>query len=140
MALNVRLLMDKSEVQDIVSGAIEKMKDLLYLNDWQINIYYGHLGDNMNGKCERDISYRIADITLDPEELDSKEEVLDVLRHELLHLVIADFDLYKAAIHHNFDDNHTFAGLYFHAAERVIGNIERMMDTRLKLTADKLIE
>jgi hypothetical protein len=73
------------------------MKRLLGVADWKIRIdFVDHSAENLCGTCDRQLPYQIAVITIDPAAHSSQRDVLDTLRHELIHVMLAPFDSYRA--------------------------------------------
>ena len=92
--------LDRSEVKAIVDANVERIRDELRLHDWFIDIEYGPTSnERWAASCDRaGADYRHASITLDPEMHHSEEGVLRSLTHELIHLALASFDLYRDII------------------------------------------
>lgn len=138
--------MDVSEVKRIVEANIRPMIDALCLGHWRIGIDYTKTGrDNWIAMCDRSGGdYFVASIILDPEMHDDEREVLKSLRHELLHLHLAPFDLFRDAMTQHIVNDTPEAGqenrLWAFACEQTLGNVERMLINlpreSLKLVSD----
>ena len=91
--------MKRIEVKRIVEANIDDIKAMLGLGHWEIAVEYGKVkiqgSDRFNGRCLTDVVKYAnkALITLVPKKLDDEGEVLDVLRHELVHCVVSSFDI-----------------------------------------------
>lgn len=122
--------MDKSEVQAILDEAIPVELERLGLSWWRLVFALGptDLGPDYNAVCFRLPNYDRARITLDPEGLDSKDEVISTLRHELLHLIHAPFDLVESQLAEALSDKEfrVLAPLWRYATEQTVRNLERM--------------
>lgn len=121
--------MDKSEVQAVVEANIDRIRTAMNLHDWFIGINYeptGHPG--WAASCDRaGGDYQRASIIIDPNGHDSETEVLRSLVHELLHLVLAPFDVYRDAIS-SFAPDEADAleqRLWTHAVEQAATRLER---------------
>lgn len=83
--------MKRSEIQEIARANIEHLRDQLRLWDWHIDIYYERIEGDAAATVKVRSDYHRADISLDPERLDTEEEVLQALRHELIHIFLWPF-------------------------------------------------
>jgi hypothetical protein len=89
--------MTATQVRAIVEAHIDEMKRLLGVADWKIRVdFVDHSAENLCGTCARQLPYQFAVITIDPVAHLSQRDVLDTLRHELIHVVLAPFDSYRA--------------------------------------------
>ncbi len=88
--------MTAKEVEIIVDGNIKYLMARYGIPNWKIEVIYDEC-DNVNwgAQCERSNDYCSATITINPARADSEKEILELLQHELLHLVLAPFDLYR---------------------------------------------
>lgn len=127
------------EILSIASDALKIMKPKLGLGDWDISIRVTSPEDqNFSADIYKEVEYRVATITLDPYSHPDVNEVLDSLRHELLHLVLADLDVYQhMAISGSTLPENTLSGTWLYSTERAIGNLERVFDG-FGLTSSKL--
>jgi hypothetical protein len=91
--------MQESEVQAIVDAHIKPMMRLLGVQAWRIAVRYEAESEDHPdwvASCDRHTSYQRATIRIDPARHDTAAEVLDSLRHELIHVVLSPFDAYRA--------------------------------------------
>ncbi len=138
--------MNSSKVKIIVEANVGAMVEALCLGHWRIGIDYKKTGrDDWIAMCDRSGGdYFVASIILDPEMHDDEREVLRSLRHELLHLHLAPFDLYRDAMTQHIVNDTPEAGqenrLWAFACEQALGNVERMLinlpKDSLKLASD----
>jgi hypothetical protein len=96
-ALKTRLTMDESAVKAIVDDRLESLTELFGLYFWRIEVKFEatRRPDQWRAMCDREVNYSRATITLDPTKFDTEDEVIKALEHELLHVVLAPFDLYR---------------------------------------------
>lgn len=127
--------LDHSQVRSIVNANIEKMRWALQLQDWQIGVVYVALEESTRAECRLQVGHKKAEIRIDCDQCDDEPDVLRVLRHELLHVYDADMELYRAAVRHLLGGEAFDAvdEVFLHAAERLVGSIERMLDHGLKI-------
>lgn len=127
--------MDQSACRHIVEKHIRQLKWELGLGDWDTCVIYvdddpSRSNPDWSGWCTRRPAYRQARIFIDPAKAHSEAEVLDTLRHELLHVVLAPFDaLYAFARRVCNDDEvklNLLADLWETCAELGVGNLERL--------------
>ena len=85
-------------VEELLPTWIEK----LGCPHWEIHVEYGECDEaHWAAQCERNVSYEIATIRLDPKYHYSREDVERSLIHELLHVKLAIFDLYREVVTQN---------------------------------------
>lgn len=130
--------MDRSAVKAIVDREIEPLKARLGIPHWRIVVTYGPVSDPGRvaeghrgmAECRRAAPYERATITLDHEQHDDETEVVDSLIHELLHVVLAPFDLYRNFATKFIEVGTTADGqedtLFAHCIEQAVRNLERM--------------
>lgn len=95
--------MDRSEVKAVVDREIVALRDALGLNHWSITFSYdpidsGQANWQMHGNVEIKPEYDKAYVRLNPESFDTPDEVFHTLRHELLHVVLSPYDVYRKVI------------------------------------------
>lgn len=116
--------MDASEVKAIVELVIEDLRDALTIPHWRISVDYGPCEDaNHGAECSRQPDYYQANITIDPQRMNSTKHVIETLRHELLHVVLADFDLMFDVSDMSNDATYR---LWTHAVERTVATMEKL--------------
>lgn len=128
--------MDRSAVKAIVDREIEGLKSLLGIEGWKIRVGYhaedsdgdGHL---RRGECTRMVDYGAAYITINPEAFEAESEVVETLRHELFHVVLAPFDLYWSAVERMDSDDRgdvraVLSRVWDHSCERAVANLDKM--------------
>lgn len=123
--------MDRSEVQRIVEREIGPLKRKLGIEFWKIGLHYNLRGEGdhcTRAQCTTLVAYNRARIEFDPDAFDDEEAVLDALRHELFHVVLAPFDLVANSLRDVLDDDlrTVFQSIRDHAVEKAVVNLERM--------------
>jgi hypothetical protein len=126
--------MDRSTVERVSIKHLPALRCRLGLGQWQIGLGYdstlGNGGEGITrGECSRLLDYQCAHITLNPDVFADQEEVLATLRHELLHLVLAPFDLYTSAVARidlSDDASELLDRIRDHAIEQTVIALERM--------------
>lgn len=134
--------MDESRVKEIVDKNIGHLKRAVQLQQWECDVRREAIGNKVPAQCQPMPGYRQAIIKLDSAELDDEEDLMDSLRHELLHCMISSFETYRKGVGELIDGT-TFNALdvmFKRACEETVGNIERMLDHGLGLTPKKMIE
>jgi hypothetical protein len=87
--------LDKSEVEAIARRELPRLADLLHVGHWTIDLSFdaSRLQPTSMAECERMSCYDRATIILHPEKHRDEADVIDSIEHELLHIVLAPFDL-----------------------------------------------
>lgn len=127
--------MDKSKCCEIVDANIEGMKAQFNLQQWRIQINYEPLEEYCVAQCFMATAYQRATIKIDPEQHETEDEVVDSLRHELLHIVLAPYNIYRSMVTPNIEKDSAMDTVeeeaWTVAIESAVLNLERIMD-RLK--------
>jgi hypothetical protein len=140
--------MKRSEAKRIVGENIEWLRWSMNLQDWKIKVFYRELGDGDDkartvtlGQCSANVYYRWADIFINHKAHDSEEQLLDTLRHELFHVLHSEFDVYIDQVSELVSDETKPTLRISHklAIERLVGNLERMIDFGLGLSPAKMV-
>lgn len=122
--------MDESAVRAIVERDLAKLARACGVPHWRIRVRYeaDDGDDGATGQCTRLLDYERAFIRLDPAKLGDEEEVVEVLRHELFHIVIAPFDLLSTFSESGLSgaDLEKAERVFRHAMECSVRNLERM--------------
>lgn len=125
--------MDPSRVKAIVDANLERLRDELWLNTWKISVNYEPLeGDTAAIVNLENADYNVAVITIDPAQLRTKKDVMQTLVHELLHVTLARFELYRLSVIELIPDHVYQDGggpiekrLYTHALEQSVEMLQR---------------
>lgn len=125
--------MDKSACKAIVDANIRRLMWETQTQDWGVTIDYGRTGiDDTIAQVEKQTKYRRATITIDHDEHDDEAHVLNSLRHELLHIVLAPFDRLVTLCEHLIgDDQKMLAAVracWSDVHETTVGNLERLLN------------
>lgn len=132
--------MDQSKVKELVNANIKQMRWALQLQDWNIDVTCGPLEANCGGTCKSDPKRQRACIEINPAAHEDEVDVVTTLRHELLHVLHADFETYRKAVSQLVDSS-TFNAIdefFSHAAESLVARLERMLDHGLKVGAEAM--
>lgn len=134
--------MDQSQVRKIVNDNVERMLQALQLRHWKIEMVYGPLPDTCYAMCKPNPQNRLAEITMDPTSFDNEIEVLETFRHELLHILNADFETYRKTVCQLVEDKefHALDEMFTYATESLIWRLERMFDYGLEIDVKRLCE
>lgn len=134
-------MMDTSQAREIVTAALKPMRWRLQLNMWDVDVRYRCLEDGL-GTCTPEVKHDTAVIEIDSEEHESSDDILNTLRHELIHLMLANLETYRKAVGQLVDDK-AFDALdefWRHAVERTVLNFERCLDHGLGQTPAGMAE
>lgn len=127
--------MDLSAVKTIVDRELEPLMARFGIGHWRIVVSYAPTdadeeGWQRRGRCSRMVDYNQAHITLNSDAFEDEADCVKTLRHELLHIVAAPWDIVWNAAWPLVKDDPIKAGLldsiHTHAMEQAIVNLERM--------------
>lgn len=132
--------MDKSKVKSIVERYFQRFFRALDLSGWRITFFYGPIPSKSPGSASRaqivlKTRSKIAAITFNPEELCNEQEVVETLRHELLHFMDGYYEIYRDSVHEFLDDNarESTDKIFYLASEHMVLMLEGMLDFGLKI-------
>lgn len=115
----------------IVEREIDALIVQLGIRHWHLQFNYELRDDAALGDCSRKIDYDHAYIRLDPEGMRDEAQVLEVLRHELFHVVLSPFDLFERAVANAGLPEAIVAVLgriWDHSCEKAVINLERVYE------------
>lgn len=126
--------MDTSTVRAIVGREIEPLLRRLGVPHWHVRVVYRPEGPDdrqilRRGECDRFVDYNHATISMNPEAFETEEDVLDTLRHEVFHIVLASFDVFLHAVMAAVEceaQRRTLRSVWTHAAEQGVVALGRM--------------
>jgi hypothetical protein len=127
--------LDRSAVQAIADRELGPLMGRLGLERWDISVYCDLKADEpgafgTRGQCTWQADYDTAVIRLAPDNLNTEAEVIEVLRHELFHAVLAPISIFKNAIRPALAADETkwamADSVFTHTVERLVIGLERM--------------
>jgi len=84
-------------IKAVTAKWVNHWKFLLGIDDWDVVFRYAKLEDGTLGECGVEAVHKSAGITVDIEKHKNKQELLETIRHELIHIMHAEFELYRNA-------------------------------------------
>lgn len=117
------------------------MRHALWLGHWHVDLVYERLEDDAIGQCKIRLAHQRAEVCIDPAAHETEGDVLDTLRHELLHLACGYFDHARQCVH-SFLNDEEFSSVdqsFTLGAEHSVSAMERFLDGN-GLTSKKLVE
>ncbi|MBD2119351.1 hypothetical protein [Trichocoleus sp. FACHB-262] len=132
------LMMDKSKVKEVVDTNILKMMRQLGVQAWKVAVLYEPTGNpNWVASCTRQLPYQSAVIRIDPHMAESEADVLNSLRHELIHVLLAPLDAYRDVVISNIEADSPMDAAedraWTMAIETCVLAVERIFDWGLDL-------
>lgn len=130
--------MDESRLRALVAAELDALQVALGLSHWEIQVELGPLSRNepdaagwvSTARCYSQPDYDRAKIEVDPALLADADAARKVLRHELFHVVLSPFDVYRkhaaCAIKPRTPADHQEDVVWGHACEQAVLNLERM--------------
>jgi hypothetical protein len=118
-----------------VEKEIESLTERLGLGHWSVVVSYEPQTTDdpdriPSGRCTPLVDYDSARIVLNPEAFDGQDEVRKTLRHEMFHLVVSPYRVYRQAVVASQPDGSPLVAVldevWTHADERAVKNLERM--------------
>ena len=137
--------MQDQEVRVLIDSKIRHLRWALGLQDWGIDVLYGKLEPGVAGLCSADPKYREATITLDPTEMkvgDRRTDPLNVLLHEMTHVLHAEFECYRQAamqLAHTKNEESLLDTVWEEASEKCRLAFGRFMQSQGCDSVDELI-
>jgi hypothetical protein len=127
--------------QKIAAESLPWLRYAMQLASWEINVKWVRLDPGVMAQCKADVRYHSATLEVDPDAHDTKAELLDTLRHELAHVLHAEFGLYECAVAHliNQRERNVLDEIGDAAREKTVNAIERMLTEGIGLTPAQMI-
>ena len=112
---------------------IREFQKTLGLRDWTIvSQFSSSTSEDARAICRRLTKYKYASITFFLHEISNEASARETVRHELLHILLAEFDLLAVAFDEIHEDNEPvktlFSNLWEFAHERTVVRIENLLD------------
>jgi hypothetical protein len=101
-----------------------QLMELFNLDEDRITISLASLPPRTLGTCAMNVNYSLATIEIDPIQHFSEEHFLETCEHELWHLVLSSFELYKESTEENYD--FTKNNLWSYAREQTIISLQNI--------------
>lgn len=131
--------MNLEDAKILVAARIASMTAALQIGHWNIRVVFERLPDGVMAQCNSDPRYQHSTITIDPAQ-NEPDEIIRNLRHELIHIVLAEFEVPFDSARDEFstkEGKNLLFEMQRNAVERSVNHIERIMDG-LGATADWL--
>jgi len=123
--------MDKSKLIEVMRRHLGPLRDMVGPQDWAITWLAepANIPDSC-ASCSPNLPYNTATIRIDPAHHENEDDVIDSMFHELCHLLLTPFDVYREAATQHID-NGTVAErqdnyLFNHAREQAVLSLERV--------------
>lgn len=127
--------MERKDAKKIIDRELVPLMERLGIPHWKITIVLGPTestddGSCVLGLCRRLPDYNRAQITINFDDIEDEAKLMRTLVHELSHIVISPFDVYRDTItQHLAPDSHegrSECRLFTYVVEQTIINLERM--------------
>ncbi len=136
--------MDRSECEALGRKHLGPLMNFLGVGEWLVTFKISRLEDDTDATCSRNLPYDLATVEFDPNQIKDVDHFLDVLAHELFHIVLAPFDLYRshycAALEPKSTEDKREDVLWANSVERTILNLERLWRRHMKALYLKTLE
>ncbi len=145
--------MNKSTIKKLTNHYLAPVKHALGLSNWTTVIMFdliSPLDDNgliAKAECRKDLDYRKATIRFNTPQIADKQDFLDCLVHELAHLLLAPYDLFRQVVREYFDHRQdgnegadAIGRVWTHACELTTTQVEFVLQTALQLDWDLYAE
>jgi len=122
--------MKKSQMQRLAEKEIRRLKSALGLHFWDIDLVIGRCEtEGAVGENGLLPEYERATITIDHARIENEDELLNVVRHEMIHCLLAPMEDVLKVMHALLDDDKSSKalvdGVYDRALERTVLALER---------------
>jgi hypothetical protein len=91
-------MIEKDAIKAVSSKFVDRWKHLLSIEEWDIQFRYTNLEDGTIGECSVEPAHKAAVILIDISKHKNKNQLLDTIRHELIHIAHAHFESYRSSI------------------------------------------
>jgi hypothetical protein len=132
--------LDQSAVERIARRELESLMEVLGIPHWRITVEYELPPDEGDGRhprgwqttaeCGLNTPYNQATIRIAPGRIDDRDHLIKVLRHELFHVLLSPYRLYRhvqaATIREGSPADEQEDRLWDYCDEQAVINLERM--------------
>lgn len=123
--------MDKSKVIEAIRRHCGPMRDMLGPQDWEITwLAEAAVTANSKASCSWNVHYSTATIRIDPACHDNEDEIVDSMFHELCHVLLSPFALYREVTTQHIASGSTAERrdncLFDYAQEQAVLRMERL--------------
>lgn len=128
-------MMERKDAKKIIDRELVPLMERLGIPHWKVVITLGPIEQrpecsNIIGWCVRYPDYNQAEITINFDDIEDETMLMRTLVHELFHIVISPFDVYRDTITQHIEpDSHegrSECRLFTYVVEQTIINLERM--------------
>jgi hypothetical protein len=124
-------MMDRSACKAIADKHLLRMMRLVGVSHWTIAVSFDATKEGTKATCEVFVKYERAEITIDAQKAETPLDVLESLRHELFHVLLANFEVYfqivqRATKEQELVDLNLYGWQF--AQEKTVLNMERACD------------
>ena len=135
--------MNAKDLRQLVERVLPSMLEAMGLERTRIEPDIRGLDDGEAASIEAMPEYERAFLYIDPSKVSDERYALDTLRHELLHVLLSPYERYREFVAKVIDKDSplhpVFETAWDHACEASVANLEIMLDSRLKVTPEKLV-
>ena len=123
--------MDKSKVAEVIRRHAGPLRDMLGPQDWHITwLAEPAVTPDSQASCSWNVHYNTATIRIDPACHDDEDAIVDSMFHELCHLLLAPYELYREVATQHIDNGSIAERqdkcLFGYAREQAVLNMERL--------------
>ncbi len=117
-----------------VKGHVQHYKKCLNLEEWDVSVKFIKKKSNLSGSIEANAKYLRAVMEIHPKNIVNNYTLKLVIRHELLHLLHAEYDAMLETVMKPIEEHfgESVSNMSYnctrHATERLVTRIERILD------------
>jgi len=121
---------ENEAIRAVTKTFINRWKHLLSIKDWDVQLRYTTLDADELGCCGVEPHHKSAMIMVDINQIKDKQELLEVIRHELMHIVHAHFNSYRQAVEKHLPPNVVTVSdeIFSIAAEDLVLKLEHLVN------------
>jgi hypothetical protein len=122
--------MTTNEAEVLIGKRHSFYRDLLNIREWETTVQTQRLPDGTLGRFDLQFAYHRAIISLDPDQHETEEQLERTLRHELIHVMLSDWDNFAYCVASSEPDigGELFLALLTNAQERAVSKVEQLVD------------
>lgn len=133
--------MKSSELEALLDVYVPALREVFQLNQYALTWEVGALQEKNCAEISINQDYETASLIFDAAKLDTEEDVIDAVRHELFHVLLAEFETFRRSSYQHVltpAAQDSLEVLWTSCSERTVVRLERLFDVGVKVNLKEM--